>query len=57
MLIFMRDGYQVVAWYQQEMAFAPSALPQNIGICTNLVCVGGIFWQIFSIVSDAQRGE
>ena len=54
-LIFMRDGYQVVAWYQQEMAFAP--LPQNIGICTNLVCVGGIFWQIFSIVSDAQRGE
>ena len=44
MLIFMRDGYQVVAWYQQEMAFAP--LPQNIGICTNLVCVGGIFWQI-----------
>ena len=23
MLIFMRDGYQVVAWYQQEMAFAP----------------------------------
>ena len=44
MLIFMRDGYQVVAWYQQEMAFAP--MPQNIGICTNLVCVGGIFWQI-----------
>ena len=44
MLIFMRDGYQVVAWYQQEMAFAP--LPQNIGICTNLVSVGGTFWQI-----------
>lgn len=41
----MRDGYQVVvAWKQQEMAFAP--LPQNIGICTNLVCVGGTFWQI-----------
>ena len=57
MLIFMRDGYQVVAWYQQEMAFAP--MPQNIGICTNLVCIS--WWHILanfsSIISNAQRGE